>query len=59
MFRRHLQNRDQAFDGIKNFCGEFQSLSVEDPAPNGVMSQHLTFHFLGIGPIGTSGPTFI
>jgi len=26
------QNRDQAFDGIKNFCGEFQPLSAEEPA---------------------------
>jgi len=25
---KHPQNRDQAFDGIKNLCGEFQPLST-------------------------------
>jgi len=29
---KHPQIDDQASDGIKNFCGEFQPLSAEDPA---------------------------
>jgi len=30
--RKHPQIRDQAFDDVKNFCGEFQPLSAKDLA---------------------------
>jgi len=53
-----MATKDIVFGGVKSFCGDFQPLSAEDPAPHGVVSQHLTFHFFDIVPIGASGPTF-